>query len=66
VILIWIELALAFRSLIAGGITAIYVIPAYLLYMRREEEMMISALGERYERYRDRVGMLVPRLRGRA
>lgn len=66
VILIWMALALAFQSSIAAAITAIYVIPGYLLYMRREEEMMISAFGEGYERYRERVGMLVPRLRGRA
>jgi protein-S-isoprenylcysteine O-methyltransferase Ste14 len=39
------------------------VVPAYLLYIRSEEAMMIESFGDEYRRYRDTVPMLVPRRR---
>ncbi len=65
VFLIWISLALAFASPIALLITLIYVIPIYYLYMREEEDMLKTQLGEEYLRYFERVGMLFPRLHQR-
>ena len=65
VFLIWISLALAFTSPIALLITLVYVVPIYYLYMREEEDMLKTQLGEEYERYFERVGMLFPRLHRR-
>jgi protein-S-isoprenylcysteine O-methyltransferase Ste14 len=63
--LVWLALAIAFRSTGTLVITALFVIPVYLLYMRSEEEMMTETFGDAYRDYRRRVPMLVPRL-GRA
>jgi protein-S-isoprenylcysteine O-methyltransferase Ste14 len=60
-LLIWCGLSLSFLSLVATAITALYVIPAYVLYIRSEETMMLESFGERYRHYRGRVPMLVPR-----
>ena len=65
VFLIWISLALAFASPIALLITLTYVMPIYYLYMREEEDMLKTQLGEEYLRYFERVGMLFPRLQQR-
>jgi protein-S-isoprenylcysteine O-methyltransferase Ste14 len=65
VFMIWISLALAFASPIALLITLAYVIPIYCLYMREEEDMLKTQLGEEYLRYFERVGMLFPRLHQR-
>ncbi len=65
VFMIWISLALAFASPIALLITLAYVIPIYYLYMREEEDMLKTQLGEEYLRYFERVGMLFPRLHQR-
>jgi protein-S-isoprenylcysteine O-methyltransferase Ste14 len=43
----------------------LYVLPAYLLYMRSEEAMMLNSFGAQYSRYRREVPMLVPRPRRR-
>lgn len=64
-ILIWLALALAFESGVALGITVLYVLPGYLVYMRSEEKMLLGHFGEPYARYRESVGMLFPRLRSR-
>jgi protein-S-isoprenylcysteine O-methyltransferase Ste14 len=61
VFLIWLGLAVAFRSPVASLLTVLYVIPAYLVYMRSEEAMLSSEFGPAYERYRARVGMVLPR-----
>ena len=61
-LLIWLSLALSFRSGVVLGITLLYVLPAYVIYMRSEERMLLSHFGEPYARYRERVGMLFPRL----
>jgi protein-S-isoprenylcysteine O-methyltransferase Ste14 len=64
-LLIWGGLSLCFLSPIAAAITAVYVVPAYLLYIRSEEEMMLDSFGDQYARYRQKVPMLLPRLRPR-
>lgn len=66
VFLIWLGLALAFMSAAVLLVTLLYVVPAYLLYMRSEETMMIAAFGESYRAYRRAVPFLVPRLGGGA
>jgi protein-S-isoprenylcysteine O-methyltransferase Ste14 len=60
--LIWAGLALAFQSWIALALLLVYVAPAYVAYMRSEEAMLLSNLGEAYESYRLRVPMLFPRI----
>ena len=60
-LLIWLGLALAFSSTLAFGITLLYVIPAYLLYIRAEEQMMLQSFGESYASYRKQTPMLIPR-----
>jgi protein-S-isoprenylcysteine O-methyltransferase Ste14 len=62
-ILIWCGLSLCFLSPAAAAVTVLYVVPAYLLYMRSEETMMLASFGERYRHYRQRVPMLLPRMR---
>ncbi|HET6304308.1 MAG TPA: isoprenylcysteine carboxylmethyltransferase family protein [Myxococcota bacterium] len=61
-LLIWIGLAVAFASGWTLAIAVLYVLPAYLLYMRDEEAMLEEAFGEAYRRYRAKVPMLLPRL----
>lgn len=61
--LVWLAVALAYASGLALGLTLAYVIPSYWVYMRAEEEMLVANLGPPYRRYRERVGMLFPRLR---
>ncbi len=61
-LLIWFSVALSFQSGVVLGITVLYVLPAYLVYMRSEERMLLSHFGEPYDRYRERVGLLFPRL----
>jgi protein-S-isoprenylcysteine O-methyltransferase Ste14 len=64
-LLIWVSLSVAFASVVILGITLLYVLPAYLVYMRSEERMLLAHFGDPYARYRDRVGMLFPRLGSR-
>lgn len=63
VFLIWFAVALAFRSASTFLIAAVYVVPAYFLYMRAEEQMMAGSYGTAYVNYCRRTGMLLPRLR---
>jgi protein-S-isoprenylcysteine O-methyltransferase Ste14 len=63
--LIWCGLSLCFLSPVAAAITAVYVVPAYVLYIRSEEAMMLDSFGDQYARYRQQVPMLLPRLRPR-
>jgi protein-S-isoprenylcysteine O-methyltransferase Ste14 len=63
VFLIWLALALAFRSVATLLLTVVYVIPAYLVYIRSEEEMMAGAYGAAYADYCRRVGRLFPHVR---
>jgi protein-S-isoprenylcysteine O-methyltransferase Ste14 len=61
--MIWVALALAYRSVLPVAVLALYVIPIYLLYIREEERLMTERYGESYREYRRSVGGLVPRLR---
>ena len=63
VLLIWLGLTVAFLSPIALIITAVYVVPSYLLYMLSEERMMKEEFGDAYARYCRRVPMLLPYVR---
>jgi protein-S-isoprenylcysteine O-methyltransferase Ste14 len=58
---IWVGLALAFSSGMTFAIVVLYVIPAYVLYIRSEERMMLQSFGHPYDDYRRRVPMLIPR-----
>jgi protein-S-isoprenylcysteine O-methyltransferase Ste14 len=62
VIMIWVSVAIGFASLVAGLITVGYVIPAYVIYSRSEENMMLEHLGAAYRAYRERTGGFIPRL----
>jgi protein-S-isoprenylcysteine O-methyltransferase Ste14 len=59
-LLIWSGLSLSFLSPAAAAITVLYVLPAYLLYIRSEEAMMLDSFGDQYCRYRREVPMLLP------
>lgn len=59
--LIWFGLALGFQSIMTFLMTLLYVIPSYVLYMRDEEKMLRSHMGDVYRDYCERVGMLWPR-----
>jgi len=63
VFLIWLALALAFGSVFTFLLAALYVFPAYILYMRSEEQMMAASYGAEYTSYCRKTGMLFPRLR---
>jgi len=45
-------------------VTALYVAPTYVAYIRAEEAMMEAHFGDAYRRYRAHVPMLVPRIGG--
>lgn len=59
-LLIWLGLAITFRSLVVLVTMIVYVIPAYVIYIRSEERMMVEQFGEAYLEYAQRVGMLFP------
>jgi protein-S-isoprenylcysteine O-methyltransferase Ste14 len=59
----WFGLAAAYTSGIVLLLTVLYVIPAYLLNVRGEEQMMSSRYGDEYREYRRRVGAFIPRIR---
>lgn len=61
--LIWLGLALGYWNLLPLVVLALYVIPAYLLYIREEERLMIEWYGAAYRDYRERVRGLLPRFR---
>ena len=63
-VLIWLGLALAFVDALTFGFAIVYVIPAYLLYIRSEETMMLASFGEQYRDYQRRVPRLLPRILG--
>jgi protein-S-isoprenylcysteine O-methyltransferase Ste14 len=60
--LIWFGLAAAYTSWSILLLTVLYVIPAYVLNIRGEEQMMLSRYGDEYSEYRRRVGAFVPRI----
>jgi len=61
--LIWFGLSVGTLSFVASIVTIIYVIPAYILYMKSEEQMMIESFGDEYRNYRKAVPMLIPSIR---
>jgi len=63
--LIWFGLAAAYMSGAVLLLTVLYVIPAYVLNIRGEEQMMLSRYGDEYREYRRQVGAFSPRV-GRA
>lgn len=63
--LIWFGLAAAYTNGAVLLLTVLYVIPAYVLNVRGEEQMMLSRYGDEYRAYRRRVGAFIPRV-GRA
>ena len=63
VMLIWLGLSGAFLSPIVLIVTAVYVVPSYMLYMLSEERMMNEEFGDAYARYCRRVPMLLPYVR---
>ena len=60
--LIWFGLAAAYASGVVLLLTVLYVIPAYALYVRGEEQMMLSRYGDGYREYQRRVGGFIPRI----
>lgn len=63
VILLWIAVAAAYASVSMLAVALLYVIPAYALYARSEERMMVEHFGPAYRAYQHETGMLFPRLR---
>ena len=61
--LVWLGLGVAFGSAVTLTITLLYVLPAYVLYARSEEAMMLEEFGEAYRQYRRTVPMFIPRPR---
>jgi protein-S-isoprenylcysteine O-methyltransferase Ste14 len=59
--LVWLSLAVGFRSATVLALTVAYVIPVYLLYIRSEEAMLAGAFGDQYRDYRRTVPLLIPR-----
>jgi protein-S-isoprenylcysteine O-methyltransferase Ste14 len=57
---VWLSLAVGFRSGAVLALTVLYVIPIYVLYMRSEEAMLAEFFGDQYQDYRRIVPMLVP------
>jgi protein-S-isoprenylcysteine O-methyltransferase Ste14 len=60
-LLVWSGLSVAFLNPIVALVTALYVLPVYLAYLRAEERMMEEHFGDAYRSYRAVVPMLVPR-----
>jgi protein-S-isoprenylcysteine O-methyltransferase Ste14 len=65
-VLVWFGLAVAFQSSAVLAASVLYVLPAYVLYAREEDAMMLAAFGDEYRRYRQRVPGFVPRPGSRA
>jgi protein-S-isoprenylcysteine O-methyltransferase Ste14 len=63
---IWVALAISFASRFALAASLLYVVPAYLFYIRSEEQMLLGHFGDAYRTYQRRVGMLFPRWPRRA
>jgi protein-S-isoprenylcysteine O-methyltransferase Ste14 len=60
--LIWFGLSAAYMSEVVLLLTVLYVIPAYVLNIRGEEQMMLAHYGDEYRQYRRRVGAFIPRI----
>ena len=62
VFLIWFGLAISYGSPIALALAALYVVPAYVVYIRSEERMLAARVGPEYLAYKHRVPGLFPRI----
>ena len=60
--LIWFGLAAAYTSAVVLLLTLLYVIPAYMLNIKGEEQMMLSHYGDEYREYQRQVGAFIPRI----
>jgi len=60
-LLVWLGLGVAFGSAVTLAIALLYVLPAYVLYARSEEAMMLEEFGEAYRQYCRTVPMFIPR-----
>jgi protein-S-isoprenylcysteine O-methyltransferase Ste14 len=65
VILLWVSIAIGFGSVITGIITAVYVVPALIIYSRSEEKMLLAHFGDAYRDYRRNTGAFFPHPRKR-
>jgi protein-S-isoprenylcysteine O-methyltransferase Ste14 len=63
--LIWFGLSAAYTSGVVLLLTLLYVIPAYVVNIRGEEQMMSSRYGDEYREYQRRVGAFLPRIGGK-
>jgi protein-S-isoprenylcysteine O-methyltransferase Ste14 len=61
--LIWFGLAAAYASELVLLLTLLYVIPAYVVNIQGEEQMMLSHYRDEYRDYQRHVGAFVPRIR---
>jgi len=62
-IILWLAVGVAYASIPMLSVALLYVVPAYALYARSEEKMMIGHFGSAYREYQNQTGMLFPRLR---
>ena len=60
--LIWLALPVAYASVTALVVFVAYVLPIYVLYAKEEEKLLVTHYGDEYRRYRQRVGMFLPRV----
>lgn len=60
--LIWFGLAAAYTSWSVSLLILLYVIPAYFLNIRGEEQMLSSHYGDEYHDYKRRVAAFFPRI----
>ena len=61
VLLIWFGIAAVMRNVFVLIAAAAYVLPAYWLYIRAEERMMLGEFGAEYANYMRSIGRLLPR-----
>ena len=60
---LWAAVAVADLSIAAGAVMLVFVVPTYLAYINREEEMMLTVYGNDYRDYCSKVPRFVPFLR---
>lgn len=61
--LYWIGLSIGTLSIVAAVITAVYVIPYYIIYIKGEEDMLLKHFGDEYNKYMQNVPRLIPAFR---
>jgi protein-S-isoprenylcysteine O-methyltransferase Ste14 len=58
--LLWVAVAVANLSLVAAAVMLLFVVPTYVLYIRREEETLEEVFGDAYRNYCRRVPPFIP------